>query len=154
MTYSVRKITDPRDLNQISRWMYRWWGHSEGYSPEAVRSAMARSLQNDHLPQTYGLFLGDTLIGMYQFTQSDLFVRPDLYPWLANVYLDPDYRGKGYGHLLLSTVRENAMQLDADALYLYTTCEGLYEKYGWQFMELTDTFLEPRMQRLYRLSLR
>jgi len=40
------------------------------------------------------LLLEIKLFGMYQFTYEDLFVRPDIYPWLANVYIDEEYRNK------------------------------------------------------------
>ena len=151
MTPVIRQITDPTDLDTISRWMYDWWGQMEGYSPESVRTYLAHSLCKDRLPRTYGLYLGERR--MYQFTMSDLFVRPDLYPWLANVYIEPDFRHAGYGRFLLGSIAENADGLDADALYLFTAHKGLYEKYGWEFVEEIDTHLTPRLQRLYRLPL-
>ena len=42
---------------------------------------------------------------------------------------------------------------ETDTVYLYTSHQGLYEKFGWTFVEEVDTFLKPRMQRLYRLDL-
>ena len=53
---SVRKITDAAHLDQMTDWMYEWWGRREGYSYEAVRANMAHSMQEERLPQTYGLF--------------------------------------------------------------------------------------------------
>ncbi len=115
---------------------------------------MKHRFQTNRLPQTYGMYLGDILIGMYQFTNGDLFVRPDIYPWLANIYIDMPYRKEGYGRYLLSTVRENAIEnLHVKELYLFTMHKGLYEKFGWKFAEEIDTFLKHRIQRLYRLDL-
>ena len=151
----VRKLTDERQLERITDWMHAWWGEREGYSREAVRCQMAHGLQATRLPQTYGLFLGDALIGMYQFTLEDLFSRPDLYPWLANVYVDEPYRHGGYGRFLLSSVKEIAEQnLAFNELFLFTEHIGLYEKFGWEFVETIDTFWEPRFQRLYRMPLK
>lgn len=149
----VRRITDAADLDRMTRWMHEWWGREEGFPVEAVRACMTRSLQTARLPQTFGLYLQDELIGMYQFTMSDLFVRPDVYPWLANVYIVPEYRGAGYGRILLGSVRENAAALGLPELFLFTAHEGLYERYGWEFVGMTDTHLSPRQQRLYRLPL-
>ncbi len=154
MDLSVRKMTDDSQLDKITGWMYGWWGEAEGYAYDAVHSYMAHSLNVERLPQTYGLYLGDELIGMYQFTYEDLFARPDIYPWLANVYIEPPYRGKGYGGYLLRSVKENAgANLRENELFLFTSHGGLYEKYGWQYAGETDTFLEPHRQRLYRLEL-
>lgn len=154
MQLSVRKVTDFSALEIMTKWMYEWWGQQEGYPYEAVYGYMKHSFQTNRLPQTYGMYLGDILIGMYQFTNGDLFVRPDIYPWLANVYIDMPYRKEGYGRYLLSTVRENAIEnLHVKELYLFTTHKGLYEKFGWKFAEEIDTFLKHRIQRLYRLDL-
>jgi GNAT superfamily N-acetyltransferase len=150
----VERITEPDDIETLTDWMFGWWGMRDGYTREAVKESMLHSLNRDRLPMTFGLFQNGTLIGSYQFTNSDLFVRPDIIPWLANVYLDPAYRGRGWGRLLLSTVKENARTyLSAPALYLFTKHEGLYEKFGWRFETEIDTHLEPRLQRLYRLPL-
>lgn len=110
----------------------------------------------NRLPQTYGLFLDDKIIGIYQFGYEDLSVRPDIYPWLANVYIDENYRGKGYGRKLLETVNEIAQKnIDFDNIYLYTEHIGLYEKFGWVFVCEVDTFKkENRIERLYKLRLK
>lgn len=152
MGATVERITDQRHLDRMTEWMYGWWGKQEGYSMEAVRCSLSRGLQSERLPQTFGLYLDGELIGMYQITMSDLFVRPDLYPWLANVYIDPGFRGMGYGRVLLSSVRNNAEALGLHELFLFTTLSGVYEKYGWEYQGEIDTFLEPKLQRLYRLA--
>lgn len=151
----ILKITEPKDIDRIARWMYSWWGEAEGYSVEAVRCSMENSLNEKRLPVTFGMYLGGELIGMYQFTYSDLFPRPDIYPWLANLFIAPEYRGMGYGKKLIASVSKNASEsLDFDELFLFTRHAGLYEKYGWEFMGEIDTFLSPRIQRLYRLKLK
>ena len=148
----IERITDLRDLDLITDWMYQWWGRKEHYSREAVRCCMEHSLQTERLPQTFGMYRDDALIGMYQFTGGDLFVRPDIYPWLANVYVDPRYRKEGFGKILLDSVRGSAAASGLRELFLFTEHRGLYEKFGWEYVEEIDTYLEPRLQRLYRLT--
>jgi len=82
MMLTVRRLTAADDawLDTITMWMYGWWGEKEGYSRDAVACCMAHSLNEVRLPQTFGLFDGERLIGMYQFTLSDMFHRPDVYP--------------------------------------------------------------------------
>lgn len=153
----IRQLVQPDEMtvNTLTGWMYHWWGQPEGYSWDAVRQYIRNSCQAERLPRTYGLFVAGQLVGMYQIRLDDLFVRPDLYPWLANVYLSPEVRGRGYGRILLENAATTAWELHGfDALYLYTTHQGLYEKFGWQLMGEIDTYLEDaRIQRLYRLIL-
>lgn len=152
----IKKITelDDDELNKITEWMFDWWGKNEDYSYEAVKCYIEHGLQEHRLPQTYGMYLDDSLIGIYQFRLDDLFVRPDLYPWLANVYIDQRYRHLGYGHKLMESIKVNAKQLNCNELYLYTKHTGLYERYGWEYVTEIDTYLpQDRIQRLYRLSI-
>lgn len=93
---------------------------------------------------------------MYQFTYRDLFLRPDIYPWLANLYIDEKYRNKGYGKKLIASVRNNAIKnLICDEIYLYTHHKGLYEKYGWEIFS-TENVLDINLntQNLYKLKIR
>jgi GNAT superfamily N-acetyltransferase len=69
---------------------------------------MKHSLQENRLPQTYGIFVDNKIVGMYQFAYEDLSIRPDIYPWLANVYIDEAYRNKGLCRKMMETVKENA----------------------------------------------
>lgn len=69
-----------KELDIITTWMYDWWGKDDGLSVEEVQCFLTHSIENDRLPQTYGLFLNDKIIGMYQFSYCDLEVRPDVYP--------------------------------------------------------------------------
>ncbi len=143
-------------LNTVTTWMYNWWGKRDGYSFEEVRCFMKCSMQKNRLPQTYGLFFKDAIIGMYQFSYEDLSIRPDIYPWLANVYIDEEYRKKGYGRKLLENVKRTAKEnINFDEIFLYTEHNGLYEKFGWIFVSDFDTYSKAkRIQRLYKLKLK
>ena len=112
-------------------------------------------MQKDRVPQTYGAFIGDSIIGMYQFTYEDLFVRPDIYPWLANVYVDEQYRGNGVCRKMLESVKGNAKQnTQVNELWLYTKHINLYDKFGWEYVGNIDTCIEEqRSQKLYKLKL-
>lgn len=146
---------DENTLNIITKWNYEWWGESLNCNYEKVKCFLKYSMQKDKLPQTYGLFLDDEIIGMCQFLYEDLDVRPDIYPWLANVYIDEKYRNKGYGRILI----ENATKVAHDVikfneLFLYTKHIGLYEKFGWKYIDDIDTFKDQsRIERLYKIDI-
>ena len=153
MELTVRRITDAADLDKMTAWMYEWWGRADRRPAEAVRAFMAHSLQAVRLPATYGLYRDGCLVGMYQFTLEDLFVRPDIYPWLANVYIDPAERGKGCGRALLESVKRCAAEAGLKEIFLYTHHANLYDKFGWEYLGEIDTGTEPRIQHLYRMEI-
>lgn len=153
-----RQITqiDNDNLEIMANWMYEWWGKEEGYTYDGVKCYMGHSFQKDRLPKTYGLFHNGRIVGMFQFTYEDLEVRPDIYPWLANLYVDEKYRNKGIARILLQKVKEIAKSsTNFNELYLFTKHIGLYEKFGWEYISELDTHIKtPRIQRLYRLTLK
>ena len=154
----VKQMTECNQeiIKTIVNWMYHWWGKEEGYSLEELQSYILHSFNSQgKLPQTYGLFIDNKLIGMYQLTYQDLESRPDIYPWVANVYIDKEYRHQGYSRYLLKTVYNYAKENQFHEIYLFTKHQGLYEKYGFEFIEEIDTFTKkPRIQRLYRLKIK
>lgn len=156
--FEFRQITqiDSENLDIMTKWMYNWWGKEEGYTFEGVKCYMEHTFQKDRLPKTYGLFHNGRIIGMFQFIYEDLDVRPDIYPWLANLYVDEEYRNKGMARILIQKVNEVAKTtLEFKELYLYTKHIGLYEKFGWNYISELDTYTkQPRIQRLYKLDIK
>ena len=146
---------DDEILNIITKWNYEWWGESLNCNYEKVKCFLKYSMQKERIPQTYGLFLDDEIIGMCQFLYEDLDVRPDIYPWLANVYIDEKYRNKGYGRILIDNATKVAHNvIKFNELFLYTKHIGLYEKFGWKYIGDIDTFKdESRIERLYKLDI-
>ena len=154
----IIKLEDSNNLifEKICEWNYNWWGIRDGKSFEEVRCYLEHSLNKDRLPQTYVAIIGEEPAGMYQLSMSDdLFSRPDIYPWLINVYVDEKFRGKNVCRELMNTVNENAKKANLHELYLYTNHIGLYEKFGWNLVEEVKTFKKDSpIERLYRLEIK
>ena len=143
-------------FEKICEWYYNFWGKRDNDTFEEVKCTLEHSLcKNDRLPQTYIAITDDEVVGMYQISMFDgLYSRPDIYPWLVNVYVDEKYRGKNICRELMNTVKENAQKLGLKELYLYTKHIGLYEKFGWDFVEEVNTFRDDSpIERLYKLNI-
>lgn len=143
-------------FDKICEWNYNWWGIRNHESFEEVKCGLEHSLNTDRLPQTFVALIDDEPVGMYQLSMcEDLNSRPDIYPWLINVYVDEFYRGKHVCRELMKTVEENAKKAGLKELYLYTKHIGLYEKFGWKFVEEVRTFREDSpIERLYKLEIK
>jgi GNAT superfamily N-acetyltransferase len=151
MNIVVKQITNKDDsFFIVTKWMQSWWEKEENLTFEESHAIMERSLSVTDFPRTYALFVDGKVVGAFQFTLFDLHVAPNLYPWLANVYIDREERGKGYSRFLLSEAVRLARESGIKKLWLFTSHVGLYEKYGFEFEGEIDTFTKkPRMQRLY-----
>lgn len=152
----IKLITNKNDpaLIPVIDWLYDWWGKEEGYSKVQVEAYVRNAVCIGRIPQLFIVFENHLPVGTFQFAMSDIDTRPDIYPWLRDVYLIPSCRKKGYFYLMMDVIKSHAKQLGLQELYLFTTHTALYEKFGWEFIEIFPTYLTPDdYQRLYRLQI-
>ena len=153
----IIKLEESNNLffDKICDWYYNWLGIKNNESIEEIKCTFEHSLCKNKLPQTFVALINGEPAGMYQLSMSDdLNSRPDLYPWLINVYVDEKFRGRNVARELMNTVKENAKELGLIELYLYTKHIGLYEKFGWKFIEEVKTFKDDSpVERLYKLEI-
>ena len=153
----IIKLEESNNLffDKICDWYYNWLGIKNNESIEEIKCTFEHSLCKNKLPQTFVALINGEPAGMYQLSMSDdLNSRPDLYPWLINVYVDEKFRGRNVARELMNTVKENAKELGLTELYLYTKHIGLYEKFGWKFIEEVKTFKDDSpVERLYKLEI-
>ncbi len=143
-------------FDKVVEWNYNWWGMKAGKSEEEIRYLFEHSICCDRLPQTFVALIDGRAVGMYQLSMTDdLFGRPDIYPWLINVYVDEEFRGRQICRELMMTVPKNAKNAGIKELYLYTSHIGLYEKFGWELVEMVRTFNDKSpLERLYKLNIK
>lgn len=155
----IRLRKDCRDHDHfrdvITGWYYDWWGAKAGCLHAQVAEIVANSQQNGgRLPQLYVAVDRNEAVGAFMISMSDdLLSRPDVYPWLANVYVAENRRRMGIGRFMLDKIGEVMKGIGIRELYLYTHHVGLYEKFGWKFVEFVNTYRKDSpVERLYRLT--
>lgn len=151
----IIQVTDKNDdiLDVASKWIYEWYGKESGRTLREVQEYYRHCACTDRLPQTFIAYKDSIPIGTFQFGMSDNFVRPDIYPWLKNVYIDHSHRGNGYADIMLDAAVESAKKAGLKELYLFTHITGLYERHGWKLLEEFETYNEGYgRQKLYVLK--
>ncbi len=99
---------------------------------------LRRSLKKGAIPTTLIVLSGDALVGSASLAQSDLRDLVDLTPWLAAVYIAPEYRRRGIGSALVQRMVEEAVALGYRRLHLFTPDkEHFYARLGWTTVERT-----------------
>ena len=155
--------TDSEDFETLTMWFYHWWGKKYGRTEEYVRNYTTRNVlasKNGNtnntlrIPEVYGIYQDGVLAGTFSITMCDTEERTDLYPWLADVYVDEEYRGLGISKFLIKSSIKVAREKGLKCLYCYTAHDSLYEKYGFKFVELIKTEDEDNFyERLYKIDL-
>ncbi len=78
---------------------------------------------------------GDKLVSFVSLAERDCVDAPDFTPWIGFVHTAPEYRGHRHVGKLLDHACAVAHQHGAARVYLDTDHVGLYEKYGFTYLE-------------------
>ena len=103
---------------------------------------LAKLLRENRFEETLGadgsLFVmtdGEKLAAFCTLTSRDSIKDESLYPWIGFVFTVPEYRGRRYSGKIISHACAKAKEQGFDRVYLSTDFVGLYEKYGFAYME-------------------
>lgn len=122
-----------KDLTRkVANWLWEEWGNRHNYN--FFESFVNNCLKEEDLPQLFGAFEDEQLLGCVTLIRNDLMSRQDLTPWLSALYIDPAYRDKGIGTLLQDYVVKKAQELGYQQVYLGSLQIGYYENKGWSFL--------------------
>lgn len=105
--------------------MYPDWGPAEALIE-------LRAHQRGQVPFTLVLHADSQLLGSVSVLTEDPPASPSLTPWLANLYVKPQARGRGGGQTLVAGAVRHAASLGIERLYLFTLeHEAFYASLGW-----------------------
>ena len=133
MSHRIVAVSDRPDLAPlVARWRVDAFFNTSG--DWTVEDMTARILAPPEGPkETFVLFDGDQPAGTAGLVRTDLESRPDLTPWLAGVFVEPAFRGRGHASALVRRVEAFALAASVPVLWLHTeTAESLYASLGWQ----------------------
>lgn len=121
-------------LNEIADWHYHEWQHL--YPADTIHDFiedLKQSLADTAVPGTWVLMDENKPVGSASIVRHDMETNRHLSPWLANVFIKPEYRGKGLGRILINHVQEQARSIGVAEIYLFTENRSkLYKSLGWR----------------------
>jgi GNAT superfamily N-acetyltransferase len=120
----------------VAGWLWAAFWQQSGKPFDVLLDAVKASVTAVPMPRTFILLADGKPVGTASLVAHDLDERPDLTPWLAGVFVEPDARGRGYAGHLIAAVEQAALRASIPTLWLYTnTAERLYARGGWQTFE-------------------
>ncbi|MGE5221828.1 MAG: GNAT family N-acetyltransferase [Omnitrophica WOR_2 bacterium] len=127
-------------LPMVASWVFDEWGHEmDGMTQEGHTAEFRGHLNRDRIPLTIIALLDGQPAGTASIYDQDMEeIHPELSPWLAAVYVPPQYRDQGIGSELVKAIEEIAKKLQIRELYLFTPDKELfYTRLGWSVLEKT-----------------
>jgi predicted N-acetyltransferase YhbS len=137
-TMHLHYLTDYPDLvREVAELQYTEFGPlEEGESIEERAEKLTACCLYTAIPTAFVAMSNGILCGSALLVGQDLELRQSLSPWLAGVYVKPQFRERGIGSALVTRVEEEAKVLAVPTLYLYTPhSESFYARLGWQVVE-------------------
>jgi len=122
----------------LARWHYDQWGPLTGAdSFDGYVALLTKAAESRAVPSVLVAVLKGELLGSANLVASDLPPRPELTPWLAQLFVAPTRRRAGVGAALVRAVLERARQCRHPRVYLYSsgTLPQYYSRLGWQIVE-------------------
>ena len=134
---AIRRLEDgPEALPVCACWLNEQWGEAMGHSLTATTDWLRAIVAPGSGEAAFVALDDDRPVGVCLLVDCDLEARAELTPWVAGLYVLPEYRRRRVGSRLLQPVIAAARGNGAAELYLYThTAESLYRRLGWHLME-------------------
>jgi GNAT superfamily N-acetyltransferase len=127
----------PDLLPVVADWGWREWYQRKGQTLEQAAAYYAAFRAEIGPGQTFVLLDGNVPVGTASLSRHDMDERPHLTPWLADVYVSPEMRGRGYVHHLLAAFEAACRAASVRTAWLHThTAEQVYRKAGWRTEEI------------------
>jgi GNAT superfamily N-acetyltransferase len=150
MKIEIRPLADHPELHDtITRWLWSEWGTPTNHG---LYGSLVAHCRKDTIPAIYVAFAGGKPTGTVGLLRTDLLSRQEFTPWMAVLYVLPEYRGQGIAARLQEHAVAEAKRLGLPEIYLYTKMSGFYEKTGWVYLE-SDLDDHGDSIRIYRKEL-
>lgn len=145
----MMKILDLQYIDEQKQWIDRIracdWGAAK-YLAELLEQDTFRKLTGEG--RLIIMAEDEKIVSFCTLTQKDCVDDDTLFPWIGFVFTSPEYRGHRYSGQLLEYACGKAKEQGFENVYIATDHIGLYEKYGFTYIESRiDIYNE--MSRIY-----
>lgn len=132
-----RLTADDPHVSLVAIWIFEAWGHlHRGLTQEQAIERVRAECGQGGVPSIFVAMQGETPVGTASLIADDMSIRREFTPWLASVYVMPEWRGQGIASGLVKRVEAEAIESGIQHFYLYTPDQqSLYRRLGWQDVE-------------------
>ena len=119
----------------VAGWFHKEWRTLYG---EQTQSDVQREIENwltqGTIPTAFVAVSGDQVVGTIALKEhEEQFIET---PWLAGLFVVPEFRNRGIGRVLVQTGEYEAFSLGVRQLFLYTPkAQQFYISLGWTILD-------------------
>jgi predicted N-acetyltransferase YhbS len=121
----------------VAAWLWKEWSHLlVEKSQDEFEVWFTKSRREDAVPATFVWLEAGQPVATVSLEIDDMDIRPELTPWLASLYVVPEWRGRGIGKTLVRAAEDEARDFFLSELYLFTPEHAdYYAALGWEPVE-------------------
>ena len=140
----------------INKHFSHWSQYSELMTLEnTIYKFIELYAKNRDIPYGIALIDNDEIIGFCVLKKDDLKFYPEYNPWISDVMIFDQHRGKGNGIKLISAAKEELKKIKYDKAYLWTDkAPYFYEKQGFKYIKDVLKNDESGYGRLYSIDIK
>ena len=138
MQIQLKQLAEcPEQLLAVGNWIYEQWWKRPNNSVEVVLRWLRCHTEKDRVPFTVVALAEGNPIGSCSVVENDCVHRPQYTPWVAAVYVKPEFRGRGVASGILREAARIAARAPVEGLYIDCLAKTapVYEKSGWRIVE-------------------
>lgn len=123
----------PAAIEKLADWHHQEWQHLNDPAYDLKARITEYETYTNHYPTMFVAHQNSTPLGSARLVENDMDTHPELYPWLASLYVHQDYRQNGIGSALIKITEKAATDLNFESIYLFTEdMQTLYLNHGWE----------------------
>jgi GNAT superfamily N-acetyltransferase len=117
--------------------VWRAFWRDKGHPLELLTSLVRDNLGPDPIPTGLVAHDGERFLGTVSLIACDEESRPQYTPWVAALWIEPEYRGNGIAAALVDRAACLAFEAGAARVYLLARerLRSFYERLGWTVLE-------------------
>jgi N-acetylglutamate synthase-like GNAT family acetyltransferase len=134
-------ITDlrqrPEFFDQVADRIWQAWWKADGHPSDYISGRLRENMNATPIPFALAAHDGEAFLGTASVIASDLVERPQLTPWVAAVWVEPQARRRGVGAALVNRATQDCFALGVGRVYLCARPQrsGFYERLSWTVIE-------------------
>ena len=134
----IRHIFEtPELIPQVADWIYnQFWMDQQEVTADFLAGLLRHAVDSNSIPLSLVAFVDGAPVGTINLIESDDRERVHLTPWLAALFVRPEFREEGVGSLLVKDLLLKAQGLGIKKLYLGTERSDFYIRLGAKLHEL------------------
>ncbi|HUN96158.1 MAG TPA: GNAT family N-acetyltransferase [Bradyrhizobium sp.] len=127
----------PEFFDTVATRIWQAWWKDDGHPPGYIANRLRENIEITPIPFALVAHDGETFLGTASVIASDLAERPQLTPWVAAVWVEPQARQHGIGAALVDRATCDGFALGFDRLHLCARPQrtAYYERRGWAVIE-------------------